>query len=372
MVIGIDAREICDKPAGKGQYLLRLLFHWQRTPGYELILYTYPGQVLPASVEGPSVHQCAVGGRAVFWHRAVGRRGREDSIDVFFAALTYQSALWNRVPTVTVVHDLAVFRLPRLAHRRKSVIVERLALRRSLAVSAEILVLSQSTKRDLTELMDADPNKITVIPGAPLLTSARVPPIPHERREPYFLFMGTLEPRKNIATVLRAYAALAPGTKSRYRLKLVGKPGWGGEDYSAIARELEIESDVDFLGYVSDAELEHLLRHAMALVYPSFYEGFGLPVVEAMAVGTPVITSNTSSLPEIVGSEGFVFAPDDATSMAACLARLIEDKEFFDHQSAYLARRAQEFDWKTAANETLELLGRATRFIGYSKTSSIE
>ena len=358
MIIGIDARELCDRPAGKGQYLLRVVAQWVSHPELMLVLYTKPGQIVPAQVIGPTVKQVEVPGRGLLWHRAVSRHLLKDKVAVFFAALSYQSSLWNKVPTVTVVHDLAVFRLPGLAHNRRAKWVERLTLKQAVKRSVALIAVSDSTKDDLVELMGADPQKVEVFYEAALL-GATGNPLSRLERGGYFLFTGTLEPRKNVSTLLRAYALLPQEIRYQYRLKLAGKPGWGGEDYRALAGQLGVGENCDFLGYVSDSELEKLFRQAYALVYPSFYEGFGLPVIEAMACGTPVVTSNISSLPEVVGPEGLTASPHDPAAVVALMLRLVSEPALWDRQSQYLYLRSTQFNWEVIANQVVGSLERA-------------
>lgn len=359
MIIGIDARELSDRPAGKGQYLLRIVDQWKDAPSHSLLLYTKPGQTLPARLAGPALRQVEVAGRGMLWHRAVAKRLQADGAQAFFAALSYQSALWNKVPTVTVVHDLAVFRLPGLAHNRRAFFVERFTLKRAARRSASLIAVSESTKRDLIECVAAEAGKIAVIYEAPLLGAGERQPLPREKRQPFFLFTGTLEPRKNIGMLLQAYARLRPEVRSRFRLKLAGKPGWGSEDYRALARQAGIADSVDFLGYVSDADLAALFAEAYALAYPSLYEGFGLPVVEAMAAGTPVVTSAVSSLPEVVGDRGLTCDPHDPAAIAAALEKLADDLGTWEEQSRYLFQRSKAFSWEAAAAKTLSLLEAA-------------
>lgn len=168
--------------------------------------------------------------------------------------------------------------------------------------------------------------------------------------------MGTLEPRKNISTILKAYAALSDTLRDKNRLILAGKPGWGGDDYRGQAAALGIADQVEFLGYVDVETLEKLYRQSNVLVWPSWYEGFGLPVIEAMAEGTPVVTSNTSSLPELVGPEGILCEPQDHETISKALSRLLTDNDYWRAQSTYLYERSQHFSWKVTAGQTLELL----------------
>ena len=360
MRIGVDARELCGEPAGKGQYLRRVIQRWLRTPDVSLVLYVPTGASLPADLQLPAsnAQAIAVGGWGPFWHRAVARRLRADRVDVFFAALSYQSALWNSVPTVTVVHDLAVFRVPEIVHSRRARFVERITLRLTTRRSARLIAVSQSTKNDLVSLTRLDPDRVTVLFEA--AASNDVPgPLPLGEREPYFLFVGTLEPRKNIGRLLRAYAALPESIRARYALKLVGKRGWG-EDYQALARRLGLDGRAQFLGYMPHDRLLALYRKATLFIYPSLYEGFGLPVIEAMSTGTPVITTNCSSLPEVVGEQGLMCDPTDERCLATTMASLVENPELWEKQSRYLSARARKFDWSEIAVAVLAVLSSAS------------
>ena len=360
MTIGIDAREICDQPAGKGQYLLRLIGQWRQDADLKLILYTQEGQRLPTGLEGSRLSHRQTPGRGLLWHRAVGQRLTKDGVQVFFAALSYQSALWNRVPTVTVVHDLAIFRLPGLAHNRKAQLVERLTLRRCCKASARLIAVSNSTKHDLVSLIGVPVSQIEVAYEASMLGVQEITaPLPRSAREPFLLFTGTIEPRKNIGALLAAYAGLSAEHRSAYRLKLAGKAGWGGQDYPAMAARLGIGDNVDFLGYVADTELRELFRVATLFLFPSLYEGFGLPVIEAMSAGTPVITSSTSSLPELVGPDGVVCDPGDVQGLSHAIGYLLSDTAAYERQSRYLFSRSRQFSWPEIASQVLGILDQA-------------
>jgi len=355
--VGVDAREICDRPAGKGQYLIRLLTEWLQTKPFSLTLYIADGQEVPSTIVGADV--VAVKARGLLWHRAVGRRLGTDGVEVFFASQSYLSALFNRVPTVTVVHDLAIFQKAQYSNNRKAQLVERLTMKRAVRASAKVIAVSEATKRDIVLFGNAQPESITVIYEAAMLNAKASTPLPPDKRKNYFLFVGTLEPRKNIGSLLRAFAQLSPALREKYSLKLVGKVGWGGEDYVALAQELGIEKKVAFLGYQPDSEVQKLFSEATVFVYPSWYEGFGLPVIEAMSVGTPVVTSNTSSLPEVVGDTGLLCDPSDPEAMAAAITRYCTDAKFYRQESAAAFARAQLFNWSDIAAKTAKILKEA-------------
>jgi glycosyltransferase involved in cell wall biosynthesis len=279
-------------------------------------------------------------------------------VEVFFAPLSYQSAIWNSVPTVTTIADLAVFKVKRLQHNRKAQIIERLLLKKCAQKSKALLAVSESTKRDLIEVTGVDAAKVTVTLLAPFLHQHEA--VVLEKRKPYILFVGTLEPRKNIRGLFHAYAKLPAALQTQHPLMLVGKQGWGGEDYAEMAASLGIAQHVEFKGYVTTEELADLYTYARLFVYPSLYEGFGLPVAEAMAAGTPVVTSNISSLPEVVGDAGIVCDPHSTEQIAQAMARYLQDEVLWKNHQARALRHSEIFTWEKTAEETLEVLAAAS------------
>jgi len=357
LCIGIDARELVGQPAGKGQYLKRILESWlqQTDVSLKLILYIQEGHTLElTSSQYVNVVMQPQKGRAVLWHRNVSKRLVNDGVAVFFAPFSYQSAIWNSVPTVTTVHDLAIFLLPGVSHNRRAQLIEKIFLKRCIRKSAALIAVSQSTAHDLVQVSAVSPKKIIITPLAPLLEPAEA--LPLAKRNAYFLFVGTLEPRKNIPILLQAYALLSVDERKNHPLMLAGKPGWGGENYQQMARELAIETTVQFLGYVPNEKLIELYKHAYIFVYPSLYEGFGLPVVEAMAYGTPVITSNTSSLPEVVGDAGVLCDPADAQALSFAMKHYLQDEDFWQQKSTAALTAAKKFTWEATAKTTLAML----------------
>lgn len=354
MRLGVDARELANQPAGKGQYLLRLLLIWKHDPSLELFLYVKPGSVLPGELSGPSIQIIEQAGKGPLWHRAVGKRLKSDGVTCFFAALSYFSALCNPVPTVTVVHDLAVFKVKGIAHNRQALVAERLLLKSCTKKSARLIAVSECTKRDVLEQTGVAPEKVVVIYEAPLLESGTV--LSRAQRKPYLLFVGTLEPRKNISTLLKAYAGLSEELRNQYPLRLVGKKGWGSEDYEQLATDLHLSSQTHFLGYASIPEVTTHYQEATVFIYPSLYEGFGLPVAEALACGTPTVSSNTSSLPEVGGEAVLYCDPHKPAEVTQAIEKLLTNPAEWEARHQASVTQGRRFSWEKAAAETLLVL----------------
>jgi glycosyltransferase involved in cell wall biosynthesis len=260
----------------------------------------------------------------------------------------------GRFKKVITIHDLYFVEHPEAMHADGARYYAR--TRWSAQQAHAIIAVSEFTKRDILRLMPEIPaSKIQVIHEA-ADTELRNTPTPHPSPLSPFpfafaLFVGTFEPRKNLPTLLRALAQTPPEIK----LVIVGAAGWGSGDGEPahLARQLNLQTRVHFAGRVSDAELDALYRAARLFVFPSLSEGFGLPVLEAMARGTPVICSDAGSLPEIVGDAAVRASPFDVDAWRASLARLWANPT----ERATLAQRGlarvQQFSWHTAARETL-------------------
>jgi glycosyltransferase involved in cell wall biosynthesis len=239
---------------------------------------------------------------------------------------------------VVTLHDLAFLRMPEVLTRPKRV-YHRTFTVRSLRRAAKIIAVSQSTSRDLTELLDIAPRQITTVYPCiderftRTFSESEVRAF-RERQgleDGFLLYLGTLEPRKNIPTLLDAYARLRQMTGTRVRLVLAGGKGWLYETIFARVQALGLESEVLFPGFVSDEEQPLWYRAAAAFAYPSLYEGFGIPVAEALACGTPVVTSTSSSLPESGAGLALTVDPHDVEAMAAALREALTDTTLREH-----------------------------------------
>ncbi|MFQ6100789.1 MAG: glycosyltransferase family 4 protein [Anaerolineae bacterium] len=267
------------------------------------------------------------------------------------------------IPTVLTVHDLIFRHLP--AHHKP---LNRWYLNAGLPFycrrATHIIAISECTRRDLIAAYDVPPEKVTVIYEA---ADSRFRPQPPETvaavqaryglPERYLLFVGTIEPRKNLARLLGSFEAVhAEGLTDG--LVIVGRRGWLYGDFFARLERSPVRDAVIFPGYVPDEHLPALYAGAQALALPSLYEGFGLPVLEAMACGTPVACSDTSSLPEVAGDAALLFNPNEVESITAALRRLLRDADLRTDLRRRGFEQAARFSWKRVAAETRAVYDR--------------
>jgi len=260
---------------------------------------------------------------------------------------------------VVTVHDLAFLRFPSLFPRAWSFLY-RLGLRAAVRRADAILTPSRNTAEDLLGRTRVEPRKIHVTPLAAALPTSGADPDEVLRRlaipEPYVLFVGTLEPRKNLVRLVRAYRRAA-GVGLPHTLVLAGPMGWHAE---ALRRELALEGPgrVVLTGPLGAEDLDAVYRRADAFVYPSLYEGFGLPVLEAMARGVPTVASATSAVPEVTGDAAIGVDPRSVRDLARAIERVLSDADLARDLAARGRARAERFDWDETARLTLEVYER--------------
>ena len=267
-------------------------------------------------------------------------------------------------PVVATVHDLSFEHLPE-TFKRRSWMQLRLTVRRTARRAAHVITPSESTRRDIVTTYAIRPERVSVIP---LAAAEHFRPVTDKEelaralarygiRGEYVLAVGSIQPRKNLARLVAAYADLR---RKRPRsnlpqLVLVGRQAWlYGETLRAVEDEGVRDSTI-LTGYVSEPDLPALYSGALCFAYPSYFEGFGLPPLEAMRCGTPVITGNLTSLPEVVGDAGLLVDPFDTGALASALARLLDDAHLRAELRARSLARARLFDWRETARRTLEV-----------------
>lgn len=272
----------------------------------------------------------------------------------------------SRARGVVTVHDLSFLRVPECSAPALRRYLERV-VPRSVARAHRVLADSTNTKEDLVALLGTPPEKVSVVPAG---VESRFEPIGEASHfadrdrleavrarynlpEHFILSVGTLEPRKNYPTLVSAYAALRRRGLPQ-RLVIAGREGWMFDPIYARVKAEGIESDVLFLGYIADADLPAVYSLAGLMAYPSLYEGFGIPPLEAMACGVPVVCSNTSSLPETVGDAALMVDPHDTEALAEAMERVLMDAGLRARMIAAGRPQAAKFTWTAAAERLVE------------------
>jgi glycosyltransferase involved in cell wall biosynthesis len=279
-------------------------------------------------------------------------------------SLASTAPLWGPFCRVTTVHDLIYARFPD-AHSGLRDRGMRLLVPAAVRRSQRVLADSQSTRADLIELLGVTPDRIDVAPLGPAPIRSDIASSEEQTRarlklgeRPVLLSLSAKRPHKNLLKLISALALIAPAR--RPLLVLPGYPTWHEAELRARAIELGVEQDVRLLDWVSPAELEGLWALARAFVFPSLYEGFGLPVLEAMARGVPVACSDASSLPEVAGDAALMFDPHDERAMARAIERLLSlDEPERERMRALGIARAAQFTWERTARATLDSYARA-------------
>jgi glycosyltransferase involved in cell wall biosynthesis len=288
---------------------------------------------------------------------ALGRSG----VDLIHG-MAFVGPLLSACPSVVTVHDLSFLFYPQ-GFRKLNRLYLRIFTRLSVHRAQRIIAVSESTKRALVQQYGLLPAKIDVVhngvdPSFRLLQASQVAAFRAEQGLPerFILFVGTLEPRKNVAALIEAYARLS---RSRPPLMLVGGKGWLHDGVFARMEALGLTDEVRFVGYVPAGDLPFWYNAADLFVYPSLYEGFGLPPLEAMACGTPVITSAASSLPEVVSQAGLLVDPTSIDDLVSAMARVLADADLREEMRAAGLVQASLFSWQQTAQRTAASYRRA-------------
>ena len=284
--------------------------------------------------------------------------------DVILSPTHYIPA-FIKAKMVPIIFDLSFLRFPQMFEKKDLYKLTHWT-KYSVENATSIITISDSSKKDIEKSYGIPPKKITVAyPGyddklfKPVNNPSEIQKIldKYEISGDYIIYIGTIQPRKNILRLIRSI-------KKIDNLKLViagkikgqGKQGWMNEEILEEPKKLEIEDKVIFTDFVPSEELPYLLAGSKAFVLPSLWEGFGIPVVEAMATGTPVITSNVSSLPEVTGDAGLLINPQSETQIEQAIRLLISDKKLHTKLSKKALTQAQKFSWQKMAKEVIKVL----------------
>jgi len=353
--VAVDARPLCHPGTGIYRYTAELLRRLCAMGG-EWFLYS-PQPYDTAPFDLPNVHHRVAGIPRALRASLAGQLLfplwlRRDRVQAFWGPRhQLPPGLPAGVRGVLTIHDM-VWKAHGETMRFPGRQIEQFFTPRALARADVIGAVSRFTAQEIVRYFPTCAGKLRVIPGASLLPAARAPARPGA----YFLFVGTLEPRKNLPRLLAAYRRYADSSPAPWPLKLAGGRGWGGQDIGSLVQALGLSGHVEILGRVDDGALEGLYRGARALLMPSLYEGFGLPVVEALSVGVPAVVSRDSALSEVAGEAGLGVDPQSEEDICRALLRIDADDALRDRLRAACAANAARYDWDRSARDMAGVL----------------
>lgn len=355
LVIGLDARAAVEVPAGRGRFVRELLNSLADDPrGHRYLCYARQPWETPAG----SRHEWRlIAAPDPLWHMQTARRASAEC-DVFLSTNSYLTVAMLSIPSATVVYDLVTFEREMRPNRR-SMVIERLTLSTAVRRSDQLVCISRATAEALTRRFPQAAPKTSVALLAASSDASRPGAAELQDLPPpgFVLAVGTLEPRKNLPRLITAYAMLPPALQDDHPLVVVGPMGWQtGPTLKALS---SLGERCRVMGRVSDAVLAELYARCGVFCYPSLGEGFGLPVLEAMAAGAAVVTSNTSSLPEVGGEAAEYVDPRSPESIAVGLEHVLTDGECREELRRRGRIRSREFSWERTAAAVVRALERA-------------
>jgi len=363
MKIAIDVRTAGGEKAGKGWFtfsIARELIKIDQSNQY--FLYTDGG--IAGFDEFKNVEMVIIVAKGLSWHSAVMKDLKKQEIDVFFAPSSFiiPALLPKRtkIKTIITIHDLVAFLFPE-THSKKTIILEKIFLKRAIKKASAITVVSENTKKDVMEKFNLPEDGIQIIPcGASEDFHPEDPSEDFIKKtnlpEKFFLAVGTIEPRKNYEALIQALAMIHKEYPN-YHVLIAGKQGWNAmESIEELINENYLQKYVHFLGYVTNKTLNKLYNLAEALVFPSYYEGFGIPPLEAMQAGCPVISSHSSSMPEVMGDAAIYCSPDSPADFAKAMVDLIKNPETRVDLVNRGRIRSKSFSWNSSAQKLYTLI----------------
>ena len=377
MNIGVDLRCLQTKNrTGVGEYafqLLKAIFEIDNKNNYYLFFNTSSKEFQPPTFNKPNVFQVRFKYPNIFFNFSslffsapkidllLKKHFKFEKIDYFFSPNLNFTSLSKEVKHILTIHDLTFELLPHFITLKQRLWHFLLRAKNQCQKAFQITTPSENTKRDIIYNYGIEANKIkSIFLGLPThkenngLDSDN--DLAKDLPENYLLYLGTLEPRKNIISIIKAFESVAPTLKIKYELVIAGAPGW---KYKSILQSLKnspLKNQIRLLGYINEGSKNILYKNAKLFIYPSFYEGFGLPVLEAMHFGVPVITSNRSSLSELADGSCHLVNPHRPEEIALGMERILNDVNYAESLRIKGKNRAQNFSWQNAAIKWLELL----------------
>lgn len=361
MKVGVDARLLSRPLTGIGRYTLEMCRALSKIPEISLCLYS------PSSIPDEVRRSFPFAQlRTMKWENGLLRQfwsesylplwAKMDAVDVFWGpAHRLPRLLSKAIPRVVTIHDL-VWKYAGETMRRPTYFLEKIQMPFAVRAADLVVADSQATANAVKLEFEVDADNLMVVSLAAnrIENAACFDDLKeHGINSSYFLFVGTLEPRKNLTRLLTAYSQLPKAVKLQASMVIAGGKGWGEFNLEDTIAKLDLAGYVGVLGYVDESTLTALYANAMFLAMPSLYEGFGLPLVEAMAHGTPVLTANNSSMPEVAGDAGLLVDAEDINSIKEGLSQLLTDKMLRNTLGINAKIQAKKFNWDESARQLI-------------------
>jgi glycosyltransferase involved in cell wall biosynthesis len=366
MRVGIDARLVYYSRAGIGQYIMRLAKALSSlNTHHDQFVLLQSRKDRTHIVNGQNFSRASLWTPCHHWAEQTTLRFEIGRLNLdLLHSPDFIPPFQRNCKSVITIHDLAFLLYPHFLTKESARYYGQID--QAVRNTDHIIAVSESTRQDTIKLLGVPERKITVIHEAANPSFRQMDKEESRRRvakmygldREFILFVSTIEPRKNLPGLLQAYRKLLDDYKVPEGLALAGSPGWLSEEVYSLVESLNLDEHTRFLGRVPSEHLVYLYNAAQLLVHPSFYEGFGLPPLEAMTCGTPAIVSNVSALPEVVGDAAFLVDPHDTDSLTVAMWRLLTDDDLRDSYVAKGFKRADKFSWKRAADETLAVYRR--------------
>lgn len=340
MNIALDGMPLASPLTGVGHYTAELASNLARLAPSDSFTFITPGGLL----------------KRKWWSLGVPLHLLRNSFDLFHGT-NYNIPFWSRRPTVVTIHDLSLMLIR--ARSENLMWLPNWRLQWMAKRASRIITPSNSIKTSICDAFDIHPDKVTVTPLAPR-------PVFKRREDPellrrlgiegdFILFVGTIEPRKNLRRLVTAFHQMLRSTSLSPKLVIAGGKGWMMDDFASFIHKRGLEDRICLTGYLPDKDLCALYSACTVFIYPSLYEGFGLPPLEAMACGAPVITSSDPALMETVGNAARLVNPNDVDNMARAMTEMLSDAGMRQHYSELGTNHVKKFSWEQTAMKTLEV-----------------
>jgi glycosyltransferase involved in cell wall biosynthesis len=366
MRIGLDGYPLTEPRTGVGHYtfeLARALALAHPADQFELVSpkpfaeYVFEQEPLP-NLSFIKAKSSSIRGH--WWSVGLPLYAKRAGLDLFHGT-NFELPLWNRRRTVLTIHDLSALRYPEL-HRPRLARRARLRLPLAARLARAIITPTEAIKREVCSQFRLKAEKITAIHEAPRQVFQ---PVPLDEtleirkhlgiENDFLLFVGTLEPRKNLLTLLKAFAQILRHTSWRPQLVVAGGEGWLMDETFSFLKESDINKHLRLTGYLNDEELRGLYSSCKAFIYPSLYEGFGLPPLEAMACGAPVVATRIPALQETLGHAAILLEPVDVDGLARAIIDILQSEDRRRAMSSSGLKHAAQYSWEKAADLTYEI-----------------